>query len=88
MDNILVSIIVPSYNAEKTIEKCLKSLVDQTYKNIEILVVNDGSKDKTVDKVQNIKDERIQIITKENGGLISARKKGLSVAGRICLLCR
>ena len=46
-NKILISIIVPVYNVEKYIDKCLKSLVNQTLKNIEIIVVNDGSKDKT-----------------------------------------
>ena len=49
MSNILVSIIVPMYNSEKYIERCVKSLISQSYKNIEIVLVDDGSKDKTIE---------------------------------------
>ena len=75
-----VSIVIPAYNAEKTIIRCLDSIVNQTYKNLEILVINDGSKDKTQELVESYKDERIILINKENGGVSSARNKGIEVA--------
>lgn len=76
----LVSVVIPAYNAEKTIIKCLDSIVNQTYKNLEILVINDGSKDKTQELVENYNDKRITLINKENGGVSSARNKGLDAA--------
>ena len=78
----LISVIVPIYNVEKYIEQCLNSLIDQTYKNIEIILIDDGS----IDESGNIcdvfmeKDERIRVIHKENGGVSSARNAGLDVA--------
>lgn len=75
-----VSIIVPVYNVEKYITECLKSLINQTYKNIEIIVVNDGSTDNSLSLVNKIDDSRIKIINKENGGLSSARNKGIELA--------
>ena len=70
-----VSIIVPCYNVEKYIERCLNSLINQEYKNIEILCIDDGSKDNTKEIIENFleKDKRIQYFYKENGGLSSAR---------------
>lgn len=78
----LVSIIVPAYNVEKTIEKCLKSLMAQTYSNIEIIVVDDGSKDRTFSISQAIGkiDDRISIFHKDNGGLSDARNYGKNLA--------
>lgn len=77
--NSLVSIIVPMYNAKNTIKKCLKSLLNQTYDNIEIIVINDGSTDgcqKIVEKfIKN--DNRITIINQNNSGSSIARKTGL-----------
>lgn len=77
-----ISIIVAAYNVEMYIEKCLNSLVSQTFKNIEIIVVNDGSDDATIEKVKKIgkKDNRVKIIDKSNEGLIEARKSGLEKA--------
>ena len=75
-----VSIIVPVYNVEKYIEKCLDSLINQTIQDIEIIVVNDGSKDKSaeiVKKYQNKYPEKIIYVEKENGGLSDARNFGL-----------
>ncbi len=72
---VKVSIIVPVYNVENYLEKCLQSLVDQTLKEIEIIVVNDGSKDnsqKIIDRFAS-KDSRILPLKKENGGLSDAR---------------
>lgn len=78
----LISIIIPVYNAEKYLERCLSSVVRQTYKDIEVIIINDGSKDKSRAIAENFaeKDERIKIINKENGGVSSARNTGLSAA--------
>lgn len=77
--SILVSIIIPVYNIEKYLAKCLDSVVNQTYKNIEIIVVNDGSTDSSCEICQEYlrKDPRIIILNKKNGGLSSARNYGL-----------
>lgn len=77
-----VSIIVPVYNGEKYLEKCLDSLINQTLDDIEIICVNDGSKDNSADILKKYfdKDKRIKIITKENEGLSAARNDGLKVA--------
>lgn len=78
----LISIIVPVYNVEKYIDKCLYSLVNQTYKNIEIIIVDDGSPDncpKICDEWAK-RDDRIKVVHKENGGLSSARNVGIDNA--------
>lgn len=74
-----ISIIVPVYNTSKYLEKCLNSLINQTYKEIEIIVVNDGSIDNSLEIANEIakKDSRIKIYSKENGGLSSARNYGI-----------
>lgn len=74
-----ISIIVPAYNIESYIEKCLNSIINQTYKELEIIVVNDGSTDHTPDIINRIAmiDKRIIVIHKPNGGLSSARNAGL-----------
>lgn len=80
--NDLISIIVPVYNVEEYIQKCVNSIINQTYRNIEIILVNDGSKDKSgeiCDKLKQ-KDNRIKVIHKENGGLSDARNAGLKIA--------
>lgn len=79
---IKVSIIVPVYNVEKYLPQCLDSLINQTLKDIEIICVNDGSKDnsETILKAYQIKDPRIKIINQENQGLSVARNTGISAA--------
>ncbi|MDO4813714.1 MAG: glycosyltransferase [Gemella sp.] len=75
----LISVIVPVYNVEKYLEKCVNSLINQTYKNLEIILVNDGSPDnsgKLADELAK-KDERIVVYHKENGGLSDARNYGV-----------
>lgn len=82
MNNELLSVIVPLYNAEKTIERCINSLLNQTYKNIEIILIDDGSYDKSYSickKYQN-KDDRIVLLHQINSGVSKARNLGLSVA--------
>lgn len=78
MQQLKVSIIVPIYNVEKYLKQCLDSIVNQTYKNLEIIIVNDGTKDNSMKIVEEyLQDNRIKIINKENGGLASARNSGL-----------
>lgn len=77
-----ISIIVPIYNVEKYIRKCIESIINQTYKNIEIILVDDGSPDncgKICDDFSQ-KDSRIKVIHKKNGGLSDARNKGSKIA--------
>ena len=79
MNNPLVSVVVPVYNVASYLEQCLDSVVNQTYKNLEIILVDDGSTDDSgaiCDRYVE-KDSRIQVIHKENGGLSSARNVGL-----------
>ena len=77
---VKVSVIVPAYNAEKTIEKCLDSLLKQTLDDYEIIVINDGSTDKTSTILDNYNDSRIKIISKENGGIGKARNDGIKAS--------
>ena len=78
----LISIIVPIFNVEKYIAQCLESLLKQTYRNIEILVVDDGSPDNSslIADEYATKDSRVKVFHKDNGGLSSARNYGLSKA--------
>ena len=83
-----VSIIVPIYNVEQYLAKCIESLIHQTYENIEVLLVNDGSKDNSEKIMQEYaeKDQRIVCLNKVNGGLSDARNYGLKYAtGQYCL---
>ena len=81
--NQTISVIVPAYNAEKTIERCLNSILRQTYSNIELIVVNDGSADSTKAIVENISknDKRVLLINVDNGGVSRARNIGIGNAG-------
>ena len=78
----LISVIVPIYNVEKYVEKCINSIIRQTYRNLEIILVNDGSTDGSLDICQKYEalDERIVVINKQNGGLSDARNAGLDIA--------
>ena len=81
MSNVMLSIIVPVYNVEKYIGKCIESIVNQTYKDLEIILVDDGSTDnsgKICDEWAR-KDKRIKVIHKKNGGLSDARNAGLDI---------
>lgn len=80
--NPLFSVIVPVYNIEEYLKKCITSIIEQTYKNIEIILIDDGSTDKSAlicDEFAE-KDKRIKVVHKENGGVVSARKVGISIA--------
>lgn len=79
--NPLITVIVPIYNVEKYLNKCVESILNQTYKNLEIILVDDGSPDNCPEMCDNLakKDSRIKVIHKENGGLSSARNAGLDI---------
>ena len=80
--NYFVSIIIPVYNIEKYIEECVNSVLVQSYKNFEVILVDDGSKDRSsiiCDDLANL-DNRIKVIHKKNGGLSSARNAGIKAS--------
>lgn len=83
-----VSIIIPAFNAESSIKKCLNTVINQTHKNIEIIVINDGSEDRTRSIVESIMacDSRIKLINKSNQGVSKARNEGL-IAARGDYIC-
>lgn len=82
MSKETISIVVPVYNVEKYLERCIESILNQSYMNLEIILVDDGSKDKSgeiCDKYAKC-DNRVKVLHKKNGGLSSARNAGLAVA--------
>lgn len=81
-DNPLVSVIVPVYNVEKYLDECVKSILAQSYKNLEIILVDDGSPDGCPEMCDNYQalDPRVRVIHKNNGGLGFARNSGLDIA--------
>ena len=80
MNNILVSVIVPVYNVECYLENCLNSVLEQTFKNYEVVIVNDGSTDNSLEVccLFQKQDSRIKVFSKPNGGLSSARNYGIT----------
>lgn len=82
MENIKISVIVPIHKTEKYIHQCVDSIINQTYRNLEVILIDDGSPDgcgKICDKYA-LSDKRIMVIHKKNGGLVSARKAGVAKA--------
>lgn len=78
----LISVIVPIYNVEKYLTKCIESIINQTYENLEIILVDDGSPDNCpiiCDEYAK-RDSRVKVIHKKNGGLSDARNAGLDIA--------
>ena len=78
-ENPLVSIIVPVYNGETFLKECVDSILNQTYKNIELILINDGSKDNSAQIINEYakKDERVVAIHQENSGVCASRNNGL-----------
>lgn len=76
----MISVIIPAYNAARTIRRCIQSVLDQIYTEWEMIIVDDGSKDDTLDICQSYDDSRIRVLHKENGGVSSARNHGLKFA--------
>ena len=77
--NSLISVIVPIYNAEKYLDRCIQSIINQKYKELEIILVDDGSKDSSLEICKSYadKDNRINVIHKENAGVSAARNTGI-----------
>lgn len=75
-----VSVIIPVYNAQDTIRKCVESVINQTYKEIEILLIDDGSKDQSLEVIKSINDDRIRVVSKQNEGAAKTRNKGIELA--------
>lgn len=77
-----ISVIIPAYNAEKSIKTCIDSVQNNTYRNLEIIVVDDGSSDQTTQIVEDLRrtDSRIVLVSKENRGVSSARNMGIALA--------
>nr|WP_247712202.1 glycosyltransferase family A protein [Qipengyuania qiaonensis] len=82
MDKVLVSVVVPAYNAAATLCDTLRSVCAQTHRNLEIIVVDDGSRDDTmaIGQAEARRDERIKIVSQVNGGVAAARNHGISLA--------
>ena len=80
--DILISVIIPVYNAEQHLERCLQSVLKQTYSNLEIILVDDGSTDRSGEICDEFgrRDNRIIVVHKKNGGQAQARNKGLDIA--------
>ena len=76
----LVTIIIPAYNVREYISECVQSILNQNYRNLEVIVVDDGSTDDTGKLCDALSDSRLSVIHKKNGGLVSARKRGLAQA--------
>lgn len=78
----LISVIVPVYNAEKYLDRCIQSIINQKYKKLEIILIDDGSKDNSLEICKSYanKDDRIQVIHKENAGVSAARNTGIEAA--------
>ena len=80
----LISVIVPVYNVEKFLDRCMQSILRQTYQNLEIILVDDGSTDASAQLCDDYarKDGRVKVLHKPNGGLSDARNAGLELASR------
>ena len=72
-----ISVIIPAYNAERTILKTIESVQQQTFKDLEIIVINDGSRDRTLELLETVRDERLKVYSYKNGGLPTARNRGM-----------
>ena len=81
MKNPLVSILMPVYNSEKYLREAIKSILNQTFTNFELIIINDGSTDNSLKIIKSFKDNRIKIIkNKGNLGLIKTLNKGIDLA--------
>jgi glycosyltransferase involved in cell wall biosynthesis len=75
-----ISVIIPVYNGEKTIKQTVESVLNQTFRDFELLIINDGSQDATLEIIQAINDERIQVFSYQNSGVSASRNRALTKA--------
>ena len=75
-----ISVVMPAYNAEKTIRQTIESVLNQTYHEFELIVINDGSTDSTLEVVASVEDKRIEVFSYPNSGLSAARNRGIAHA--------
>src|SRR3712207_5841233 len=73
----LISVIVPAYKGEKTIQKTIESVLNQTFTDFELIVINDGSQDATLDVVSSIQDSRLKLFSYPNAGISTTRNRGI-----------
>ncbi|HEY9901908.1 MAG TPA: glycosyltransferase [Candidatus Sericytochromatia bacterium] len=76
----IISVIIPSYNAEKTIKETIQSVLNQTWQDFELLIINDGSQDATLEVIESIQDPRIKIFSYPNAGSSASRNRGIAIA--------
>lgn len=76
----LISVVIPVFNGEKTIQETIESVLKQTFTNFELIIINDGSQDLTLEVISSIKDNRIQVYTYSNAGLAASRNRGINHA--------
>lgn len=88
-EEVLFSVIVPVYNIERYLEKCVDSILNNTYRNLELILVDDGSPDgcPRMCDIYSGKDKRVRVIHKKNGGLVSARQAGVEIATGDYVVC-
>ena len=84
----MFSVVIPAYNAEQCIERCVNSVLNQTFGEFEIIAVNDGSTDGTLERLAKFSDKRLKVVSQENAGVSAARNKGIENAQNpyICFL--
>ena len=90
MNNPLVSIIVPVYNVQNSVARCLESICAQTWKDIEVILVNDGSRDESFSICEQFreKDPRIVLVDKSNSGVSETRNcRHVPCKGQVCAVC-
>lgn len=76
----LITVVIPVYNGEKTVRETIDSVLNQTFQDWELIIINDGSTDKTLEIIGSIKDERIKVFNYPNAGLAASRNRGISLA--------
>lgn len=76
----MISVVIPLYNKDKSIHRTISRVLNQSFSDFELIIVNDGSTDKSLDVVNTIKDDRIRVVNKDNGGVSSARNVGIKEA--------